>query len=407
MTSEVDARIASVFRRAHGQAVATLVRYLGDVALAEDAVQDAFTKAVEKWPVEGEPPNPAGWIITTARRGAVDVLRRTSRGRELESEVVALESRLAETLEEWEETGPVDDDQLRLIFVCCHPALKTEHRVALTLRLLGGLGVDEVARSFLVTEATMAKRLVRAKHKIKAANIPFRLPRTEDLEERLFAVLSVLYLIYNAGLEREDGTALREESIRLSRELARLMPGESEALGLLALLLLNEARSPARWVDGYSILLQDQDRSRWDRSMVDEGLALVRSCVTMGQPGPFQVQASIQAVHSVAPGFESTDWERIVDSYDLLYEMMPTPVVALNRAIAIGEARGPQHGLEAINTVESSLETYHLMHAARGAALRKLGRSDEASEAYRRAAQLASKRSDREFLLEEARSPKT
>ena len=207
MTSEADARIASVFRQAHGQAVATLVRYLGDVALAEDAVQDAFAKAVEKWPVEGEPPNPAGWIVTTARRGAVDVLRRARRGRELESEVVALEARLAETLEEWEATGPVEDDQLRLIFVCCHPALKIEHRVALTLRLLGGLGVDEVARSFLVTEATMAKRLVRAKHKIKAANIPFRLPHSEDLEERLFAVLSVLYLIYNAGLDREDGSA--------------------------------------------------------------------------------------------------------------------------------------------------------------------------------------------------------
>ncbi|MCP4246617.1 MAG: RNA polymerase sigma factor, partial [bacterium] len=340
--------VGRVFREVYGQAVATLVRVFGDITLAEDAVQDAFVVASERWRNGGIPPNPAGWIVTTARNRAIDGLRRSARGRELHEQLgVVANMPTAEDGDEWDEDGPVGDDQLRLIFTCCHPALRTEHQVALTLRLLGGLGVDEVARSFLVSEAAMAKRLVRAKYKIKAANIPYRVPAEADLPERLRSVLSVLYLIYNTGADHPDRAELRSDAIRLARALVALMPDEPEATGLLALMLLNEARVPARTAEGTLVLLRDQDRTKWDRTMIEEGHAIVRACIRRDQPGPYQLQAAIQAVHCEAASFEATDWHQIVALYDHLFSVVPTPVVALNRAIAIGESEGPDAGLAA------------------------------------------------------------
>ncbi len=290
------------------------------------------------------------------------------------------------------------DDRLRLIFTCCHPALRTEHHVALTLRLLGGLSVAEVARSFLVSEPAMAKRLVRAKYKIKAAKIPYRVPEAPDLPGRLRSVLSVLYLIYNTGLDGPDRAPLRSEAIRLARALAELMPDEPEAAGLLALMLLSESRVPARTAGDALVLLRDQDRAKWDRAKIDEGHAIVRACIRRGQPGPFQLQAAIQAVHCDAGSFEATDWPQILALYDHLFSVMPTPVVALNRAIAIAEAGGPGAALTALDTIKPDLDNYHLMHAARGTMLRRLGRPDAARAAFERAARLAPTEPERRFL---------
>jgi RNA polymerase sigma-70 factor (ECF subfamily) len=393
--------VERVFRDVHGQAVATLVRTFGDITLAEDAVQDAFVVATDRWPTGGIPPNPAGWIVTTARNQAIDHLRRAARGRELYEQIGAVAGPSPGPGDDWEEDGPVKDDQLRLIFTCCHPALRTEHQVALTLRLLGGLRVDEVARSFLVSESAMAKRLVRAKYKIKAANIPYRVPAEADLPERLHAVLSVLYLIYNTGVDDPERASLRMDAIRLARALVGLMPDEPEAAGLLALMLLSESRVPARTADGALVLLRDQDRTKWDRAMIDEGQAIVRACIRRNQPGPFQLQAAIQAVHGQASSFEATDWPQIVTLYDHLLALMPTPVVALNRAIAIGEIEGPAALLEALDALAPDLDTYHLMHAARGSALRRLGRREAAKAAYVRAAHLAATEMDRRFLAQQ------
>lgn len=293
------------------------------------------------------------------------------------------------------------DDQLRLIFTCCHPALRTEHQVALTLRLLGGLGVDEVARSFLVSESAMAKRLVRAKYKIKAANIPYRVPAEADLPERLRSVLSVVYLIYNTGVDDAERASLRSEALRLARALVELMPDEPEAAGLLALMLLSESRMPARTAEGAHVLLRDQDRTNWDRTMLEEGHAIVRACVRRNQPGRFQLQAAIQAVHCEAESIEATDWDQIVELYDHLFSVMPTPVVALNRAIAIGEVEGPGEALAALDAIAADLDSYHLMHAARGTTLRRLGRRTEARAAYERAARLAATKADRRFLAQQ------
>jgi RNA polymerase sigma-70 factor (ECF subfamily) len=396
------AAVERVFREAYGQAVATLVRVFGDITLAEDAVQEAFVVASDRWRRDGIPPNPAGWIITTARNRAIDDLRRSARGRALHEQLGAVATTSpGPGMEEWGEDGPVRDDQLRLIFTCCHPALRTEHAVALTLRLLGGLSVEEVARGFLVSEAAMAKRLVRAKYKIKAAKIPYRVPSEADLPERLRSVLSVVYLIYNTGLDGPKRASLRSEAIRLAHALVGLLPDEPEAAGLLALLLLSESRVPARTAEGSLVLLRDQDRTKWDRTMISEGHAIVRACIRRGQPGPFQLQAAIQAVHCAADSFQATDWPQIVALYDHLFSVMPTPVVALNRAIAIAEVEGPAAALTRLDAIAPDLDTYHLLHAARGTMLRRLGQPDAAQAAFERAAHLAATEQDRRFLTQQ------
>ena len=390
-----DGALEQVFREVYGQAVATLVRICGDITLAEDAVQDAFVVAGERW-ADGVPPNPAGWIVTTARRRAIDQARRTSRGAQLEREVLVHSAE-----PESEDTGPVQDDRLRLIFTCCHPALRREHQIALTLRLLGGLEIEEIARSFLVSEDAMAKRLVRAKYKIKAAKIPYRVPADADLPERLRSVLAVLYLIYNTGADDPARTGLRAEAIRLARALRQLMPDEAEVAGLLALLLLNESRAAARLVDGRVVLLRHQDRTRWDRDQIAEGHTIVRSCIRRGAPGPYQLQAAIQAVHAAARTFAETDWNQIVEIYDHLLAIAPSAIVQLNRAIAIGERDGPGEGLALLAALESQLDGYHLYHATRATFLCHAGEDDQAVASFRRALELATTDKDRRFLAEE------
>lgn len=388
-----DALIGRIFREESGRSVATLIRVLGDIDLVEDAVQEAFALALRKWPTDGLPPNPGGWITTTARNRAIDHLRREARGRELLRQVV-------ESVDETtgEEVGPVLDDRLRLIFTCCHPALSTEAQVALTLRLLGGLTTAEVARAFLVAEPTMAKRIVRAKHKIKAARIPYRVPTKAELPERLRPVLAVLYLTYNEGTRGPTGDELRREAIRLARAVASLMPDEAEVAGLLALLLLTEARWVARFADdGSLVLLRDQDRGRWDRAMIEAGHAIVRACLNRNQPGPYQIQAAINAVHADAASIESTDWGQILALYDQLLVMAPSPVVAMNRAIALAEVRGPDAALAILDDFD--LDEYHLFHAARADLLRRAGRPDDAARAYARAAALATSDAERALLL--------
>jgi len=392
-----DALIGRIFREESGRSVATLIRIFGDIDLAEDAVQEAFALALRKWPVDGLPPNPGGWITTSARNRAIDHLRRESRGRELLGQIRAVERPEDELRQE---AGPVQDDRLRLIFTCCHPALSTEAQIALTLRLLGGLSTDAVAHAFLVAESTMAKRIVRAKHKIKAAHIPYRVPSEAELPARLRPVLAVLYLTYNAGTGGPFGDGLRGEAIRLARAIAGLMPDEAEVAGLLALLLLTESRWPARFTeDGSLVLLRDQDRGLWDRAMIEEGQAIVRACLRRNQPGPYQIQAAINAVHADASPYEPTDWDQILALYDQLLAVSPTPVVALNRAIAVGEVRGPNAALELLSELDTDLDDYHLFHAARADLLRRLGQPGEAALAYARAADLATSDAERAFLV--------
>ena len=386
-----------VFRECYGRAVAVLVRLLGDIDAAEEAVQDAFTEAVRRWPQTGVPPSPAGWIVTTARNRAIDRRRREASRADRHAQAALLAAPGEPT-----EEGAVPDDRLRLVFTCCHPALAQPARVALTLRLLGGLTTAEIAHAFLVPEATMAQRLVRAKAKIRDARIPYRVPRDEDLPERLSAVLAVVYLVFAEGhtasagvrLSRED---LSAEAIRLGRQLAELMPDEPEVLGLLALMLLAESRRAARTDDaGRLVPLPEQDRTRWDTGLVAEGQELVRRCLRRNRPGPYQLQAAIQAVHSDAPTAAETDWRQVLALYDQLTALAPTPVVALNRAVALAEVDGPSVALASLDGLD--LPRHHLLPAVRADLLRRLGRDAEAVAAYDDALALAGNTAEAEFL---------
>jgi RNA polymerase sigma-70 factor, ECF subfamily len=398
------AEVERIFRECSGRAVATLARRFGDLGLAEEMVQEAFMQALDHWPREGRPVNPAGWIITTARHAALDRVRREASRDERQRESARLYG-----LDEPDvpDEGPVLDDQIRLMFTCCHPALAPSAQVALTLRLIAGLETREIARAFLVPEATLAQRLVRAKNKIKDAKIPYRVPDPEELPGRLRWVLAVIYFVFNEGYVASDGPELGRadlaaEAIRLARHVVELMPNELEAVGLLALLLLNEARRAARTgPDGALVPLAEQDRSRWDTALIAEGQALVRRCLRANQPGPYQIQAAINAVHNDAARAEATAWPQIVALYDQLLIFTPTPVVALNRAVAVAEARSPAEALALVEALP--LESYYLYQAVRADLLARAGRLAEAEAAYTAALALTTNRAEL-TLLEKRRA---
>jgi RNA polymerase sigma-70 factor (ECF subfamily) len=388
--------IAQVFRREYGRAVAVLVRSLGDIGFAEEAVQDAFAAALAHWPESGIPPAPAGWIITTARNRAIDRLRR-ERTRDARH-AAAVE--LAEPADEGDHD--VADERLRLMFTCCHPALAAEAQVALTLKLLGGLTTAEIARAFLVPEATMAQRLSRAKAKIRDAGIPYRVPEIPELRERLAAVLAVVYLVFNEGYGAAQGdellrVELTDEALRLGRLLHELLPGEPEVAGLLALMLLIDARRAARTDEsGAFVRLGEQERARWNRELIAEGQALLRECLARNDPGPYQLQAAINAVHSDAREPAATDWRQILALYDQWMTLAPGALVALNRAVAVAQVEGAELALRLVD--ELDLPRYHPFHAVRADLLHRLGRNDEATAAYQAALGLCGNAREREFL---------
>jgi RNA polymerase sigma-70 factor (ECF subfamily) len=393
--------MAAIFKREYGRAVAVLTRFLGDISLAEEAVQEAFAVALSRWPETGIPLSPVGWLITTARNKALDRLRREATRPEREHAAHLLID------QEEAEEHDVHDDHLRLIFTCCHPALAPEAQVALTLRLIGGLSTEEIAHAFLLQATTMAQRIHRAKAKIRDAKIPYRVPEASELPGRVGAVLAVVYLIFNEGYSAYSGdellrTDLCDEAIRLGRLLAALMPEVSEVLGLLALMLLTDARRDARVRDGNLVLLADQDRAMWDDSRIEEGRTVLRICLARNSPGPYQLQAAINAVHADASSAERTDWRQILALYDHLMAIAPSAVVALNRAVAVAEVEGIERALQLVDAID--LPQYHLQHAVKADLLRRIGRTADAASAYRRALDHCENKKEREFLKRQYQS---